>query len=450
LLALPLVIALSSRNARAQTSELRFALLGDPQIGYGPGAEWSDLRRFEKVIDDVNTRAPSFALIAGDLVQSDDFAQRWLFRHALGQFKVPTHLVAGNHDVDDEESLAQFRRSHGEDYYDFAVGNAAFVVLNSETARDGRISRAEYQQQWRFIEQVFNRLHDEQRAPIFVVTHRPPFVNDESEQDTDQNWPLEARTRLLAKMRASGAQWILAGHLHIRHELTTADGIHLVVVPGSARSFDQSPVGYRLFNATQGATSSEWQTVAPAPSEPWHVPGFSGWTPRLADFSVRHWLFTLLYCGTGSLAWRAARKLKGRRAGEPRIWRGIAYALFFFGANMQLDLDEFLQESARIAAKVTGIYVVRHLVTGGALVLGLLIGVVWFYRSVKAGSRSPTLLLALAALGVPGLWFVLSVISHHYIGMLFAEDWWDLLTLLALSSIVGAALAPVKRSTQQQ
>lgn len=423
-----------------------FALLGDPQIGYGADGDFSDKARFAQVVEAVNESDVELAIVAGDLVQDRNWLQRRLFADVRSRLRPKTLLVAGNHDVVDVASLERYRKDNGADYYDYVHGGTAFVIIDSETARSRAISDSEYNAQWGFIENALRAHVEAKRTQIVLALHRPPFVDDENEPDSERNWPRATRQRLLGLAREARVRWILAGHLHMLHEGQTHDGIRIVVGPGSARNFDASPIGFHHFIAAGDALADEWRVVGPTPPPPWHVPGFSGWTPRLVAFSMGHWLLTLAFALAGAFTWVAARAVQGRRAGEPRAWRGVGVALFFFAANMQLDLDEFVQEVARIAVKVVGINAIRHVVSATLLVVMVALSVVWLMRNMRAGRRSRALLTAIAALGVPTLWFALSMISHHDLGMLVSADTWDQLTYLSLAVICGCAAVAIRSS----
>ncbi len=455
LLTLFLVLA-TAGTARAQSSfsPFEFALLGDPQIGYGPGGEYADVGRLGQVVDSVNAHRMPLVLVPGDLVQDRSLWQQWLFSWQAGRVQNKLLLAPGNHDIVDLASLAAYRKRHGPDYYEFVFNNCAFVVVNSETARDRRISATEHAAQWLFIERSLAAQRAAGRKHIVLVTHRPPFVDDEREAEDGANWPPETRARLLALARQHGVRWILTGHLHRTHTAQTADGIQLVVVAGSSSSFDRSPVDYRLFRVEHDALTHTRVLVAPAPAEPFSVPGLRGWTPRLFEFSVRHWLFTALYALAALAALRTARALRERHSRV--LWRGIAWLLFAFAANMQLDFDELLQELGRIAAQLSGLYPMRHVVTAGALALLLGVAAVMLVRHYRLESRlergragrggsDHPLTLALAALVVPSAWFCLSAVSHHDLGMLFDEAWWDLAVLAALA-VVGVSARRARKA----
>lgn len=450
------IICLAARlaPARAQTPEgfarFEFALLGDPQIGYGQGGEYADAARFGKVVDAVNEQKLPLTIIAGDLVQDRSLWQEWIFSWVARRLQSRVLLVAGNHDVIDRDSLKDYRGRHGQDFYDTVINNVAFIVINSETARDKRISAAEFELQWNFIQRSLETHQGARRTHIVLVMHRPPFVHDEGEISSDANWPLESRARLLRLARQHGVRWILAGHLHSTVDVRASDGLRIIVGAGSARSFDQSPVAYHRFAVAEDGLHVQQVVVAPAPREPFSVPGLREWTPRLLDPSARHWLLTIAYCAVGGLALARSRRLKSPEPGlvkaDPgaQLWYGIALTLFGFGLNMQLDLDELLREVGRIAAQLTGIYVVRHVITASVLVA--LAGAATFlliHQHRRARQDSATT-ITLALLTPLSAWFLLSTISHHDIGMVFNEAWWD---ILVLASLAGIALCA--RSTRQ-
>ena len=421
-----------------------FALLGDPQIGYGPGGEYADARSLQKIVESINARRLPLIIIPGDLVQSRSWWQRWTFARVQRQIASHVVLTAGNHDVVDTASLLAFRTEHGSDYYNYTFNNCSFVVIDSETAREPTLNPDEFTRQWTWLEATLAAQQRASRTHVVLITHRPPFVEKETESADDRNWPRETRSRLLNLARRYGVRWILAGHLHRTLIASTEDGLRVVVVAGSASSFDHSPIGYQLFQVDRDHLLNQWVTVAAAPPPPFVVPGFHEWTPRLFQFSIRHWLFTLAYVATAMVALRAARVTRTqhdkRQRSSSRLWVAIAVLLFAFGANMQLDFDEFLRDSGRIAAKLLGIYPLRHVITGTALAAlaasgGLILGL----RYLDSPRNRPVT-VALAMLTVPAAWFFLSAISHHDLGMLFDEAYWDLLTVAALTVICACAL----------
>jgi hypothetical protein len=345
----------------------------------------------------------------------------------------------------DADSLQTYRNQFGADYYERIVGNLTFLVVNSETARSPQPLSDEYDAQWRWLEETLNQHALAKSHQIILVMHRPPFESEEDEAESARNWPPDSRVRLLSLARKAHVRLILAGHLHETRELKTHDGIAIETVAGSSRIFDDSPVGFKLFKLASGSVQGAFVDVAPPPRPPLSIPGLREWTPRLFEFSWRHWFFTAAFAWVAIRVHRGYRRqpLTGRGKNlaptEQKAWRLIFWGLVFLGVNYQLDFDELLREVGRIGAKLSGIHTFRHLVTG----TGLLLGTGWLtlfsvrrFRS-KAADLSTT--VALVALGVPFLWFVLGAISHHDLGMLVEESTWDVLTMISLGLIAWAA-----------
>ncbi len=417
----------------ADNSSGDFALVGDPQIGYGHGEELGDAARFGRVVEDIRRRSLGLTVIAGDMVQDRSLWQNWLFARAVRRLPGTVLLVPGNHDIVDRASLADWRKRHGPDYRDLVWRNVAFILLDSETLRDTRISASETMAQWIFLEQSLAAHAAAGREHIVLVMHRPPFVVSEDEAGEDANWPPASRAKLLFLARAHGVRWILAGHLHRTTEISTHDGIRIIVGAGSARSFDHSPVAYHSIRITQTGFGIHQVVVASAAPEPFTVPGLPEWTPRIFEFSLRHWLFTMAYAGVGAIAFIVSRRSRSSR------WLAVSILLVFFAANMQLDFDELVRETGRLAARATGVYAVRHLITGGVTVLtATIMATLFACHWRRSGERLS--LLALGLLVPPVAWFCLSSISHHSWGMLFNESWWDLLIVLSLMGILACGV----------
>jgi Icc-related predicted phosphoesterase len=421
-----------------------FALVGDPQIGYGPGAEYADAARFRRVVEEVNGKGLGLTVIAGDLVQTRSLWQHWAYARVARRLRGTVLLVPGNHDVADIDSLADWRERHGPDYRDVVWRDIAFIVLDSETLRDTRISTAENAAQWSFLERSLVAHKAAGRKHIVLAMHRPPFESSEDEPESGANWPPAARLRLMSLARANGVRLILAGHLHRTAEIATADGIRIVVGAGSARSFDRSPLAYHRIRIERDAIRINQVVIAPSPPEPFAVRGFPEWTPRLFDFSLRHWIFTIVHGAAGVLALALARRRQSSR------WMAVAVLLFGFAVNMQLDFDELLREVGRHGAELTGVYGIRHAITGGAMLVLAVGAALLFTRNWtrETGDRMP--LLALGLLAPPTAWFCLSAISNREWGMLFNESWWDLVILSSLMGIIACGLYTWRNPQRRQ
>ena len=92
-----------AKPADAKAPRLRIAHMTDPQFGFGPGKRpnekyASDLRRFEREIEIVNSMKPDLALITGDMTNNhNDVKKDW--PRLLKKFEVPVAVAPGNHDL---------------------------------------------------------------------------------------------------------------------------------------------------------------------------------------------------------------------------------------------------------------------------------------------------------------------------------------------------------------
>jgi len=461
LLLLGLSLTLATRRTQAEpVPPLDFAVIGDPQIGYGVGGVWGTAERFTQLLARLNERGVRHLVIPGDLVQSRNWLEHWALSRALKSSRAELLLAPGNHDVVDVSSLDEYRRRYGPDYYVRQAGGATFVVVDSETARTAQLSEREFREQWAFLERALieragpapSEVAGVVDPPLFLVTHRPPFVETEDEGESDANWPPATRARLLSLCRRARVTAILAGHLHRSQTVSTGDGIEVRVLCGSARCFDASPIGFAQYESGQVRLVN----VAPPPPVPVSVPHMHQWTPRLFDFSLRHWLFTVLFAGASWLCWRAARA-SGREARRPDLFSWASLALAFFALNMQLDFDEAISEVGRLLARRTGVFALRHgLSLALVAVFATLVGALFALRLARDRRRGRGLeleeALTMAGCVVPAAWFALSSISHHDIGMLFDEMIWDALTLLGLVAVFWATtrVRPLVRRGQRE
>jgi hypothetical protein len=144
--------AAAAPNGSAES--FRFALFGDPQMGFGPGGVYADVGRFIRIIEHSNSAKLPVILIPGDLVQTRSIWQRRAFSSAKLRIKGQVLITPGNHDVVDMASLKAFRENFGPDYHDLVYKNSAFILINSETAITPGISQSEFDSQWRWLEKT--------------------------------------------------------------------------------------------------------------------------------------------------------------------------------------------------------------------------------------------------------------------------------------------------------
>src|ERR1041385_8266559 len=158
-----------------------FIQASDPQLGmYAKDANFKqETASFEFFIATVNRLKPQFVVITGDLTNkpgdADQIAEFHRIAHKLDP-AIKLYNVAGNHDVKNEptsESLAQYRKNWGPDYYTFDSGDLRGIVLDSSLIQAPIQAQAEAdkQEQWlksRLAKEI-GRASCRERGEISVV-----------------------------------------------------------------------------------------------------------------------------------------------------------------------------------------------------------------------------------------------------------------------------------------
>jgi len=203
-----------------------FIVMSDPQFGmFLQNRSFEhETANFEFAIATANRLKPAFVVVTGDLVNKDgDEAQIAEYKRIAGHLNRGIRLfsVPGNHDVGNEPTaatLAAYRKSFGEDYYTFRVGDVTGIVLNSnlEKAPDKVLQEASKMEAWLKTELAKARREGVRR--IIVFQHIPFFLEKPDEPNQYFNIPLAVRQRYLKLLHDYGVKEVFAGHLHRNSE----------------------------------------------------------------------------------------------------------------------------------------------------------------------------------------------------------------------------------------
>ncbi len=207
-----LVLLLLPLLVRAE--EAPFAIISDTHIGLRESVYMTFIQAVEEQRIQVIIHTGDAINRPGDLIQWARFLQ------ITGSGK-ELHVVPGNHDVDDKDSLAVFLNYFSQPYHSFSDGDTLFVLLNTELP--GQRSRiAGEQLAW---------LEAELQRPFrykFVFLHEPPFpVVHLHGLDRHK----EARDRLHQLFVQTGVSLVVAGHDHL-YDRRVRDGITYVIAGG--------------------------------------------------------------------------------------------------------------------------------------------------------------------------------------------------------------------------
>ena len=319
-----------------------FVLLGDPQIGYGNGMAHGSYQRFVDQAKVLNALPSDFIIMPGDMVHSNNPYQWKLFMQGVKQYDRQLFLIPGNHDVESLVDLQRYRDRFGADYYDFVVHNCAFVMINSETARDDAIDRDEHIAHWNWLEKTLEEHHLANRRHIFLVMHRPLYRYQADEKTEYENWPRGTRDKMLKLMDKYNVSAVLAGHLHQTREWDMQDtDAKSYTVGGTSRLWDEKGHGCRVFHVNATGITQEYQVFEPTWPKRWHFVGVMGYVPAIFKNDIMLYGVMLLYAVATLLSvrtWRHWAKAKFR--GPKRFWGVASGIMLLLTLNVIFSLND--------------------------------------------------------------------------------------------------------------
>ena len=229
-----------------------FIQASDPQFGmYAKDANFvQETANFEFFVASVNRLKPQFVVVTGDLTNKPADADQIAEFHRIARKLDPgikLYTVAGNHDVKNEptaESIAQYRKNWGPDYYTFDWDNLRGIVVNSSLIQAPVNVQAEADKQAQWLRgQLAKARSDGKRVVLFQ--HIPIFLEAADEPDQYFNIPKKYRERYLALLHEYGVEYVFAGHYHRNAE--AHDGrLDMVVTGAVGMPIGPDPSGFRI------------------------------------------------------------------------------------------------------------------------------------------------------------------------------------------------------------
>lgn len=225
------------------SSNLSFIALADLQ----DGGEWNAFAKIKPHLKDDSQSL--FYVFAGDFPWDDNPGLWWTAFASTRELLASKVImpVPGNHDTPTtthNANTSSFFRyfalptsAKGIGSYDFSVGPANFLALNSETPKD--FSRGGSQYRW--LEKQKQRLQQTAKNQwTFAYWHTPPW--DTALRHFDEQWSFRAAARLLPRT----VHWHFSGHEHMYQRMLPI-GINNQVVanygtkPGQGTGFTVLP-----------------------------------------------------------------------------------------------------------------------------------------------------------------------------------------------------------------
>nr|XP_060504516.1 serine/threonine-protein phosphatase CPPED1 isoform X2 [Panthera onca] len=215
--------AFPSEKEREWKGPFYFIQGADPQFGLmkawstgncdSGGDEWGqEIRLTEQAVQAVNKLKPRprFFVLCGDLIhampgtpwrkeQTADLQQVL----ARVDSDIPLVLVSGNHDLGNAptpETVAEFQRTWGDDYFSFWVGGVLCLVLNSQFWYDASRCPALKQAQDQWLDQQLSIAGQRECQHAIVFQHIPLFLQSIDEDDDYFNLTKSVRREVADKL----------------------------------------------------------------------------------------------------------------------------------------------------------------------------------------------------------------------------------------------------------
>lgn len=259
LLACCISISINSYAESNTQRPLTFIQMTDPQLGMTKLAE--DVDNFTQAVDLANKTDAEMIIICGDMVNKISPEAYQEFNRIKSGLKKPCYCVPGNHDINNAQSVINYRKECGPDYYYREINGYAFVFINSTIIKTPVNPYSKEQENW-----LNKTLADfkRQNQPVIIVMHHPLFIDKFDEPDAYFNFPRNERERLFNLFKTSGVIAVMHGHTH-RTRNVEYDGIMFASCETTSKNFDGKSLGIRIWKINDGVMKSEFMPLIAKP-----------------------------------------------------------------------------------------------------------------------------------------------------------------------------------------
>lgn len=242
-----------------------FVVMSDPQFGmYAKDQNFTqENTNFEFAIANINRLRPKFVVVTGDLVnRAHDAQQIAEYKRLLHKFdpSIPVYSVPGNHDVGNvptPESIAEYRKIIGSDYFTFEAEDILGVVLDSNLMRAPEEDFQDAKKQDEWLSKTLQQAKIDPQHQIVIFQHIPYFLTSSDEGDDYFNIPQPTRRKYLDLLEAAGVHYVYAGHYH--RNAVAKDGQLTETITGAVgMPLGGSLSGFRVVTVHGHTLSSTW------------------------------------------------------------------------------------------------------------------------------------------------------------------------------------------------
>ncbi len=264
----------ASSRSQYKANPFYFFQMSDTQFGMftdNNGFE-KETVNFEKAIDAANRLHPAFVIVCGDLVnKTGDDAQIAEYKRIAGKLdhSIALYNVAGNHDVANKptkESLEDYRKNFGPNYYSFKQGNLYGIVLNSSLFFDSTGAPEEARKQDEWLHKTLEEAKNQKFTNIVIFQHIPWFLENVEEKDQYFNIPTSIRQKYIDLFQSYGVKYIFAGHLH-KNAIGHAKDLEMITTGPVGKPLGKDPSGFRIVNVNGSTLTHHYYALDSLPSK---------------------------------------------------------------------------------------------------------------------------------------------------------------------------------------
>ena len=279
-----------------------FVNMADCQLGMLKGNKnWTQEKQMlVEGIEIVNKMKPKpkFVTMCGDLINA--FPTKKNVSVRAGQTKdlkysisklnkdIPFICMCGNHDVGQtptKETMEEYRKTWGRDYYSFFVNNCRMVVINSQIYKDSSKTGDDFIAQEKWLAKEVNEEKERRDAPCIFFSHIPPFILNKNEKESWANLPMKHRKKLLEMSKLSGCVAWFCGHYH-QNAIAYDEDLEIIIssaigtaIDSMGKDFSQGLIqpmklqigknvsGFRIVHVNQMGVRHQFFTLNDAPTE---------------------------------------------------------------------------------------------------------------------------------------------------------------------------------------
>ncbi|KAK3529700.1 hypothetical protein QTP70_033665 [Hemibagrus guttatus] len=260
-----------------------FIQAADPQLGLMKawrvgdcdrgGDEWAEevqlTRQAVEAINKLQPR-PRFVVLCGDLIHAMPGCQ---FREEQERDlkdvlratdpDIPLVFVSGNHDLGNTptpDTVDQYCRAWGDDYFSFWVGGVLCLVLNSQLFFDasGCPQLEEAHEVW--LEKQLQKAAKSSARHVIIFQHIPLYLKSPDEEDDYFNLQRAKRENLIHRFCQAGVKAVFSGHYH-RNAGGCHAGLDMVVSSAIGCQLGEDAHGVRVVVVTADKIIHRYHTL---------------------------------------------------------------------------------------------------------------------------------------------------------------------------------------------